>query len=110
VDVYAIGIHGDYDEDALRELASSPRNFYLRETGMLADTFMAISERVQAIANSNYVFGICSPVESGGDVGEDRGVAGVDVRGDGGGCVRKIGVLKSHDITQPCPSAEPRMS
>ena len=47
VDVYTIGIQGDYDEEAIRELASSPRNFYLvQEARLLADTFRAISVRI----------------------------------------------------------------
>ena len=102
VDVYTIGIRGDYDELAIRELASSPRtNFYIvREADLLTGTFSDISARVQAIANSNYVFGICSPVETGspsvtieaslgfmsGSMNAPYSTRGVEWTGDVSGC------------------------
>ena len=65
VDTYTIGIRGDYDEGAIRELASAPAHFYLvDEASAMVSAFTSISSRVAAIANSNYVLGVCSPVES----------------------------------------------
>jgi uncharacterized protein YegL len=62
----AIGLRGAYDEGKLRELASHEEYFVMAEnTQELNDTLKDVANRVNAIAHSNYVVGICTPVEMG---------------------------------------------
>ncbi len=67
VDAYSIAIEGDYNPDAIRELASDPdKNFLLVEeagAGELGEAFKEIAARVKAWSESTYVVGICSPLE-----------------------------------------------
>jgi hypothetical protein len=64
VDVYTIGLLGDYDEAKLQILASAPENFLLaEEASALVEAFGVIAAAVDAWAKSNYVIGVCSPVE-----------------------------------------------
>ncbi len=64
--VFSIGIKGAYDEEKLRELASRPEYFVLAENaGELETVFENVAARVEAIARSNYVVGVCTPVELG---------------------------------------------
>ena len=75
---YAIGIKGDYSEDRLKELASSSRNFFLvEESSELVDAFEHIAELVEDWSISNYVIGVCSPLE-----GPDRSLT-IVVENDG---------------------------
>lgn len=62
----SIGLRGAYDEGKLRELASHDQYFVMAEnTTELNDTLQEVATRVNAIAHSNYVVGICTPVEMG---------------------------------------------
>ncbi len=62
----SIGIRGAYDEDKLRELASHDEYFVMAENAdALNGVLMEVANRVDAIAHSNYVVGICTPVEIG---------------------------------------------
>jgi hypothetical protein len=64
--IYAIGIEGDYDAAALQELASSPANFIpVDGSSDLGDAFEETSQLALALAQSNYVVGICTPVALG---------------------------------------------
>jgi formylglycine-generating enzyme required for sulfatase activity len=64
VDVYTIGLAGDYDEAKLQVLASAPDNFLIAdEASALVEAFGVIAAAVDAWAKSNYVVGVCSPVE-----------------------------------------------
>jgi hypothetical protein len=64
VDVYTIGLAGDYEEEKLQVLASAPENFLLaEEASALVEAFGDIAAAVDAWAKSNYVIGVCSPVE-----------------------------------------------
>jgi len=66
VTAFSIGIKGAYDETKLAELASKPDYFVLAENAAaLAGIFDKVAERVEAIARSNYVVGVCTPVELG---------------------------------------------
>ncbi len=61
---YSIGIRGDYNEDDLLELASSPENFVMvDEASELVDAFESVSALLEAWSRSNYVIGVCSPLE-----------------------------------------------
>ena len=67
VDIYTIGLKGDYDSASLSELASSPTNFVLAEDSEAVITaFDGIAQSVEAWAKSNYVIGVCSPLEGPG--------------------------------------------
>jgi len=62
----AIGLRGAYDESKLRELASHEEYFVMAENATELNTVLSeVANRVNAIAHSNYVVGICTPVEMG---------------------------------------------
>lgn len=64
VSSYAIGIKGDYSASEVEELASNPDNFILVEdSGDLVDAFEQVSGMIDAWSRSNYVMGVCSPLE-----------------------------------------------
>ena len=64
--VFSIGIKGEYDEETLEELASKPDYFVsVEDASELSAVFESISTRVKALANSNYVVGVCTPVVFG---------------------------------------------
>jgi len=66
VTVFSIGIKGEYDEEKIGELASKSDYFVLAENAAaLTGVFDAIAARVAAIAESNYVVGVCTPVVFG---------------------------------------------
>lgn len=64
--IYAIGIEGDYDSEALSELASAPGNFIpVSAAADLGAAFEDASQRALALAQSNYVVGVCTPIALG---------------------------------------------
>lgn len=64
--VYSIGVQGDYDESALQELASFEEGFLsVGDPDQLEAAFQDVSGRAEALARSNYVVGICTPVALG---------------------------------------------
>ena len=66
LNVFSIGIKGNYAQEKLEELASKPDYFALADdAASLEDVFQDVAERVEAIAHSNYVVGVCTPVELG---------------------------------------------
>ena len=66
VTVFSIGIKGEYDEEKIRELASKDDYFVLAENAAaLSGVFETVAARVAAIAESNYVVGVCTPVVFG---------------------------------------------
>ena len=66
VTVFSIGIKGEYDEQKIKELASKTDYFVLAENAaVLTSVFKTIAARVAAIAESNYVVGVCTPVVFG---------------------------------------------
>lgn len=66
VTIFSIGIAGNYDENKLRELASRDEYFVsASDTDKISETFNTIANEVSAIAHSNYVVGVCTPVELG---------------------------------------------
>lgn len=65
---YTIGINGDYNQDDVAELASSPDNFVsVDDSSDLGEAFETISGLIDDWSRSNYVMGVCSPLE-----GENR--------------------------------------
>ncbi|MEE9386853.1 MAG: fibro-slime domain-containing protein [Nannocystaceae bacterium] len=66
LNVYAIGIDGNYDERKLAELASTEENFvHVKDADQLGRAFGEVAFRVDAVAKSNYVVGICTPIALG---------------------------------------------
>jgi hypothetical protein len=64
VDVYTIGLAGDYDQAKIQVLASAEDNFLIAdEASALVEAFGAIASAVEDWSKSNYVVGVCSPVE-----------------------------------------------
>lgn len=64
--IFSIGIQGNYDESRLRELASKSDYFVpVEDASQLTSVFSKVANRVEQIARSNYVVGICTPVSSG---------------------------------------------
>ncbi|HWB78397.1 MAG TPA: vWA domain-containing protein [Nannocystaceae bacterium] len=65
--IFTLGIRGDYDTTRLIELASTPTSFIsITAIDELLATFERVGERLQALADSNYVVGVCTPVSRGG--------------------------------------------
>lgn len=63
---FSIGIEGTYDESKLKELASKPDYFVMAEDAdQLESIFEDVASRVDALAKSNYVVGVCTPIELG---------------------------------------------
>ena len=65
VDIFAIGIEGDYNQERVSELASRVEYFFETGIGGIADEFQQIGHHVLALARSNYVVGICTPIDTG---------------------------------------------
>ena len=67
ITVYSVAIRGDYDEDAVKELASSPDEsfFSASSSSELADVFRSVADLVTRVAKQNYGIGICTPVKDG---------------------------------------------
>jgi hypothetical protein len=86
VTFYSIGVAGDYDACKIEELAGGGNStcregtacvqgtvppatctqfITVDETGELAGAFQAVSAKAVGIARSNYVVGVCTPVELG---------------------------------------------
>ncbi|MCP3869349.1 MAG: SUMF1/EgtB/PvdO family nonheme iron enzyme, partial [Gammaproteobacteria bacterium] len=66
VTAFSIGIQGNYDESKLAELASNEQYFVMAENAeALGAVFENVAGRVEAISHSNYVVGVCTPVELG---------------------------------------------
>ncbi|MEE2788500.1 MAG: VWA domain-containing protein, partial [Myxococcota bacterium] len=64
--IYSVAIRGDFDEAKLRELASRPETYLaVDNANALGTAFGRISEDVEALAASNYVVGVCTPVTLG---------------------------------------------
>jgi uncharacterized protein YegL len=62
----SIGIRGAYDEKKLSELSSHDEYFVMAENAEeLNKALGEVANRVEAIAHSSYVVGICTPVEMG---------------------------------------------
>ncbi len=62
----SIGIRGAYDEKKLSELSSHDEYFVMAENADELNTVLGeVATRVEAIAHSSYVVGICTPVEMG---------------------------------------------
>ena len=81
INVFSIGIKGNYTQEKLEELASKPDYFALADNAAsLEEVFQDVAERVEAIARSNYVVGVCTPVELGSPTMTIR----VEVDGAGG--------------------------
>ena len=65
VDVFAMGMAGDYDEAELRELASQSFYFYSKDDGAtVTQKFDLIGDTMAYMTGGNYVVGVCSPLES----------------------------------------------
>ena len=108
VTLFSIGIKGEYNEERIRELASKADYFVLAdEAAELTDIFESVSVRVEAIAKSNYVVGVCTPIVKGSpsltlEVSVDGAKASKTVsypvaqlNGDVGNCEPKL-------IADPC--------
>jgi uncharacterized protein YegL len=66
VSIFSIGIRGAYDEEKLRELASKEEYFVIADnSAALVTAFGSVAGSVENISRSNYVIGICTPVELG---------------------------------------------
>ena len=66
VTIFSIGIKGSYAEEKLRELATKAEYFALADqASALTSAFSDVAARVTAVAGSNYVVGVCTPVELG---------------------------------------------
>ena len=65
IDIFTIGVEGDYDEEKVRELASRQEHFYETTVEGVADKFQNIAAGIVELAKRNYVVGICTPVDIG---------------------------------------------
>jgi len=66
ITVFSIGIEGAYDQSKLSELASKSEYFVAAENAAaLQEVFEEVAGEVKALAYSNYVVGVCTPIEMG---------------------------------------------
>ena len=64
--IFSIGIKGEYDESKIKELASQESYFTMADSaGQLGGVFEEVAQKAAARAKSNYVVGVCTPVEMG---------------------------------------------
>jgi len=65
VDIYTVALKGDYDQNQIEELASNTSNFLnAKNSSELIDRFEDIADITEILSASNYVIGVCSPVEA----------------------------------------------
>ena len=67
LDIFAIGLAGEYNEEKLRDLASHPTAPYFSQagSGQVVSAFTAIAQNIDKLSRSNYVVRICTPVTLG---------------------------------------------
>ena len=65
VDIFTIGVEGDYNKEKVSELASRPEYFYETTVDGVSGEFQKIAAGVVELARRNYVVGICTPVDIG---------------------------------------------
>ena len=65
VDIFTIGVEGDYNKERVRELASRPEYFYETTVDGVSGEFQKIAAGIVELASRNYVVGICTPVDIG---------------------------------------------
>lgn len=95
VTAYSIGIRGDYDPARIEELATDRGNFVLVEqSSALSTAFIDIADRLEAWARSNYVLGVCSPLE-----GPGRSFTATVSRGGATGVLRVSYNASGFDLT-----------
>ncbi len=64
--IFTIGIRGNYDEREVRELASRPDYSHLAKSSeSLPTLFRDVGWQAHSLVTSNYVIGVCTPVEFG---------------------------------------------
>ncbi|MBN2718594.1 MAG: carbohydrate-binding protein [Deltaproteobacteria bacterium] len=109
VDVYAIGMPGEYDEAELMELASNPFYFYSKDDGAtLAQKFDFIGDTMAYMTGGNYVVGVCSPLESASSFtvqatsGELIGSLTVAYAADAEGWTGNVSLCDEATIADPC--------
>ncbi len=61
---YVIGLQGDYNEEALQTLSCGEDSFIQpQDIDQIRSAFVDVANRINDLANSNYVIGVCSPRE-----------------------------------------------
>lgn len=66
VEVYTVGVEGAYDEAAVQELATDAAHFVpVEDADSLIDALIDLTVLLEEVSDSNYVVGICTPVELG---------------------------------------------
>lgn len=66
VEIFTVGVEGAYDEAAVQELATDADHFVpVEDADTLLEALTELTNRLEAISDSNYVVGICTPVELG---------------------------------------------
>lgn len=68
VNVYVLGIKGDVEESVLKQLVSDSKNYFstsATEADLVA-SFAKIDDDIRALTHTNWVTGICSPVDVSG--------------------------------------------
>lgn len=65
IDIFTIGIDGDYKKERVQELASQHRYFYETSVEGVSIEFQRIAAGIVELARRNYVIGICTPVDIG---------------------------------------------
>ena len=65
VDIFTIGVEGDYNKERVSELASRPEYFYETTVDGVSGEFQKIAAGIVELASRNYVVGICTPVDIG---------------------------------------------
>ncbi len=107
---YVIGLQGDYNEEALQNLSCGEESFIQpQDIDQIRSAFVDVANRINDLANSNYVIGVCSPREGANSTLTMRitykGMTGeVDIPYDATGFV--LAGCESSSIANPCETRQ----
>ena len=65
IDIFTVGVEGDYRKERVQELASQHEYFYETSVEGVSNEFQRIAAGIVELAKTNYVVGICTPVDIG---------------------------------------------
>ena len=65
IDIFTVGVEGDYRRERVQELASRDEYFYETSVEGVSNEFQRIAAGIMELAKTTYVVGICTPVDIG---------------------------------------------
>lgn len=109
VEIYVVGIKGNYDESKIKKLASNSFHYFSSTSDELETTFGKIADIAELPAKSNYIIGLCTSVEAESSftiTAEKEGLIGeLTVHYDGEsvyGWTGNVSKCDEKELTDPC--------